>query len=219
LARRVVSFVCHAHTPSASAVDRAVQKHTTAANPAFLLRAPAPPPPPPAAAAAAAVCNAAAMSDKRMRPIVKLEPGDGDAKEQQAAAAATGGSRQRRRGDVGEEGAGAELQLQLLSANAEAQVFALQGVEREREQLLNRRVIFIATGIVESLFDGRLRQCLSGSHFTFRARSTAAPLAGCARGCLPAVQRSGTWGGGQLLPSAAVEGEELSMPLATCSAR
>jgi len=32
------------------------------------------------------------MSDKRMRPIVKLEPGGGDAQEQQAAAAATGGA-------------------------------------------------------------------------------------------------------------------------------
>jgi hypothetical protein len=62
------------------------------------------------------------MSDKRMRPIVKLEPGGGDAPEQQAAAAATGGSRQRRRGDVGEEGAGAELELEVqqLRANAEA---------------------------------------------------------------------------------------------------
>jgi hypothetical protein len=81
------------------------------------------------------------MSDKRMRPIVKLEPGGGDAQEQQAAAAATGGSRQRRRVDLGEEEAGAELQLQLLSANAEAQAFALQGIERERalgEQLLQR---------------------------------------------------------------------------------
>ena len=51
------------------------------------------------------------MSDKRMRPIVKLEPGGGDAQEQQAAAAATGGSRQRRRVDVGEEGMGAELEV------------------------------------------------------------------------------------------------------------
>ena len=89
--------------------------------PAFLLRVS------PAAAAAAVFNPTAAMSDKRMRPIVKLEPGGGDAQEQQAAAAATGGSRQRRRGDVGEEGAAAELQLQQLMANAEAQAFALQG--------------------------------------------------------------------------------------------
>ncbi len=84
------------------------------------------------------------MSGKRMRPIVKLKPGGGEAQEQQAAAAATGGSRQRRRGDVGEEWAGAELQLQLqlLSRNAEAQAFALQGMERERalgEQLLQAK--------------------------------------------------------------------------------
>ncbi len=68
----------------------------------------------------------AAMSDKRMRPIVKLEPGGGDAQEQQAAAAATGGSRQRRRGDVGEA----------------ALEFAMQGMERERalaEQLLQAK--------------------------------------------------------------------------------
>ena len=75
------------------------------------------------------------MSDKRMRPIVKLEPGGGDAQEQQAAAAATGGSRQRRRGDVGE-------QLQLPRANAETQAFALHGMERERamaDQLLRAK--------------------------------------------------------------------------------
>ena len=106
--------------------------------PAFLLRVS-----PAAAAAAAAVFNpTAAMSDKRMRPIVKLEPGGGDAQEQQAAAAATGGSRQRRRGDVGEEGAAAELELQQLMANAEAQAFALQGMEREMalgEQLLRAK--------------------------------------------------------------------------------
>ena len=83
------------------------------------------------------------MSDKRMRPIVKLEPGGGDAQEQQAAAAATGGSRQRRRGDVGEpeEGAGAELELEVqrLRANAEAQAFAFREMERVRrmgEELL-----------------------------------------------------------------------------------
>ena len=82
------------------------------------------------------------MPDKRMRPIVKQEPGGGDAQQLQAAAAATGGSRQRRRGDAGEEGAGAELELQLLRANAEAQAFALQGMERERalgEQLLRAK--------------------------------------------------------------------------------
>ena len=85
---------------------------------------------------------AAAMPIKRMRAIVKMESGAGDAQEQQAAAAATGGSRQRRRGDVGEDGAGAELEVQQLRANAEAQAFALQGVERERalgEQLLQAK--------------------------------------------------------------------------------
>jgi hypothetical protein len=54
-----------------------------------------------------------------------------------------GGLRQRRRGDVGEEGDGAELEMEVqqlrANANAEAQAFAMQGVERERalgEQLL-----------------------------------------------------------------------------------
>jgi hypothetical protein len=59
---------------------------------------------------------AAAMSYKCMRPIVKQEPG--------------------------EEGAGTELEVQLLRANAEAQAFALQGMERERamaEQLLQAK--------------------------------------------------------------------------------
>ena len=38
----------------------------------------------------------------------------------------------RLRGDIGKEVAGAELEVQLLRANAEAQAFALQGMERER---------------------------------------------------------------------------------------
>ena len=88
------------------------------------------------------------MPDKRMRPIVKQEPGTGGAQEPlppppppQAAAAAATGEREgrRRRGDMGEEDAGVELEMQLLRANAEAQAFALQGMERERvmaEQLL-----------------------------------------------------------------------------------
>jgi hypothetical protein len=41
-----------------------------------------------------------------MRPIVKLQPGGGDAREQQAAAAATGGSRKHCRGDEGGGGGG-----------------------------------------------------------------------------------------------------------------
>jgi hypothetical protein len=47
-----------------------------------------------------------------------------------------------RRGDKGEEGAGTELEVQLLRANYEAQAFALQGMERERamaEQLLQAK--------------------------------------------------------------------------------
>ena len=38
----------------------------------------------------------------------------------------------RRRGDIVEEGAGTELEMKLVRANAEAQAFALQGMERER---------------------------------------------------------------------------------------
>ncbi len=70
------------------------------------------------------------MPNKRMRPIVKLEPGASGA--QEAAWEREGLCRG---GDMGEEGAGAEL----LRANAEALAFALQGMERERamvEQLL-----------------------------------------------------------------------------------
>ncbi len=65
------------------------------------------------------------MPDKRIRPIVKLELPP------QAAATAAGNRKDRRhRGDMGEEGAGAELEVQLLRANAEAQAFALQGSGR-----------------------------------------------------------------------------------------
>ena len=89
------------------------------------------------------------MPDKRMRPIVKQEPGADGAQQQlllpppQAAAAVAAGEREGRRcrGDMGEEGAGTELEMQLLKANAEAQAFALRGMERERamvEQLLQR---------------------------------------------------------------------------------
>jgi hypothetical protein len=103
----------------------------------------------PVAAAAAALCNrSAAMPDKRMRPIVKQEPGADGAQQlqQQQAAAAAGGAGERegrrRRGDMGEEGAGTEMEVQLLRANAEAQAFALQGMERERalgDQLLRAK--------------------------------------------------------------------------------
>jgi hypothetical protein len=90
------------------------------------------------------------MPDKRMRPIVKQEPGADGAQElpppPEAAAAAAAAARERegrrRRGDMGEEGAGTELEVQLLRANAEAQAFALQGMERERamaEQLLQAK--------------------------------------------------------------------------------
>ena len=75
------------------------------------------------------------MPDKRMRPIVKQEPGADGAQElqqQQEAAGETQREGRRRRGDMGEEGAGTELEMQLLRANAEAQAFALQGMERER---------------------------------------------------------------------------------------
>ncbi len=61
------------------------------------------------------------MPDKRMRPIVKQEPGADGA--QAAAAAEEEEEREgrRRRGDVasGEEGAGTELEVQLLRANAD----------------------------------------------------------------------------------------------------
>jgi hypothetical protein len=43
---------------------------------------------------------------------------------------------------MGEEGAGTELEVQLVRANAEAQAFALQGMERERamgEELLQAK--------------------------------------------------------------------------------
>ncbi len=89
------------------------------------------------------------MPDKRMRPIVKQEPGADGAQEllpppQAAAAAAAAGEMEgrRRRGDMGEEGVGTEMEVQLLRANAEVQAFALQGMEREKaisEELLRRR--------------------------------------------------------------------------------
>jgi len=63
------------------------------------------------------------MPDKRMRPIVKQEPGADGAQElqqQQQAAGETQREGRRRRGDIGEEGAGTELEMQLLRANAEA---------------------------------------------------------------------------------------------------
>ena len=66
------------------------------------------------------------MPDKRMRPIVKQEPGADGAQQlpprAAAAAAAAAGEREgrRHRGDMGEEGAGTELEMQLLRANAEA---------------------------------------------------------------------------------------------------
>ncbi len=89
-----------------------------------------------------------AMPDKRMRPIVKQEPGSDGAQElpqpQQAAAAAAGEREgRRRRGDMGEEGAELELEVQLLRENAEAQAFALQGMERAMamgEELLHAKV-------------------------------------------------------------------------------
>ena len=88
-------------------------------------------------AAAATTCNlTAAMPDKRMRPIVKQEPGADGAQELQRQQEAAGESLRegrRRLGDMVEEGAGTELEMQLLRrANAEAQAFALQGMERER---------------------------------------------------------------------------------------
>jgi hypothetical protein len=76
------------------------------------------------------------MPDKRMRPIVKQEPGADGAQELQQQQAAAAGETQRegrrRRGDMGEEEAGTELEVQLLRVNTEAQAFALQGMERER---------------------------------------------------------------------------------------
>ncbi len=82
-----------------------------------------------------------------MRPMVKQEPGADGAQAlpppPQAAAAAVGEREgRRRRSNIGEEGAGTELEVQLLRANAEAQAFALQGMERERamaEQLLQAK--------------------------------------------------------------------------------
>ena len=78
---------------------------------------------------------AAAMPDKRMRPIVKQEPGADGAQQLQQQQEAAGESQRegrRRRGDMGEEGAGTELEVQLLRANAKAHAFALQGMERKR---------------------------------------------------------------------------------------
>jgi hypothetical protein len=84
------------------------------------------------------------MPDKRMRPIVKQEPGADGAQElpplqQQQVAAAREQDVQRR---MAEDERGEELQLQLLRANAQAQAFALQGMERERamgEELLQAK--------------------------------------------------------------------------------
>ena len=81
------------------------------------------------------------MPIKRMRAIVKMESGAGGAQEllQQQQAAAGAQEVQRRRF---EEGAGVELELQLLRANAGMQAFALQGMERERamgEELLQAK--------------------------------------------------------------------------------
>jgi hypothetical protein len=89
------------------------------------------------------------MPGKRMRPVVKQEPGADGAQDlpppQQQAAASAGEREGRRRwSDMCEEGAGTELEMQVMKADAEAQAFAfaLQGMERERamaEELLQAK--------------------------------------------------------------------------------
>jgi hypothetical protein len=82
------------------------------------------------------------MPDKRMRPIVKEEPGAGGAQQQQQHGAAAEGRIGQRRRIQEEAQGGAGLQLQLLMTNADAQAFAVQGMERERamgEQLLQAK--------------------------------------------------------------------------------
>jgi hypothetical protein len=89
----------------------------------------------------------AAMPDKRMRPIVKQEPGAGCAQElpqQQQAAATAAGEREGQHHRIEDEAAegGVELGLQLLRANADVQAIALQWMERERamgEELLQSK--------------------------------------------------------------------------------
>jgi hypothetical protein len=85
------------------------------------------------------------MLGKRMRPLMKEEPGVGGAMEaqeqhQQQAAEVEAVEREGRRRRGEEEGAvGSRLELQLLSANAEAQAFAFREMERVRalgEELL-----------------------------------------------------------------------------------
>ena len=86
------------------------------------------------------------MPDKRMRPIVKEEPGAGGAQQQQQqqqqhGAAAEYRDGQRRRVEEEAQG-GAGLLLQLLRTNADAQAFAVQVLEQARatgEQLLQAK--------------------------------------------------------------------------------
>jgi hypothetical protein len=98
------------------------------------------------------------MPNKRMRPIVKQEPsGDGAQALPQQQQGAELGERegQRRRG--GEEGrAELEVQLQLLSANAGAQAFALQGMERER--LMGEALLQAKAQVAELLAEIRIKE-------------------------------------------------------------
>jgi hypothetical protein len=84
------------------------------------------------------------MPDKRMRPIVKQEPGTDGAQELPKAAATGAGERESdgQHHDRVEDERGVVPGLRLLRANAEVQAVALQWMERERameEELLQSK--------------------------------------------------------------------------------
>ena len=75
------------------------------------------------------------MPDKRMRPIVKEEPGAGGAQDLLDAAIAAATAKrveQLHRADMDVQGAGTDLESQLRTANSKSQEFALQSMERLR---------------------------------------------------------------------------------------
>jgi hypothetical protein len=92
---------------------------------------------------------------KSMRPVVKLEDGEGGLQEEAGA----GGAVQRRR--VGEAGDAARDEVQLLRLNMEVQAQAIQGVERARvlgEELLQAKVRVAGAGGRESAAGGGVEE-------------------------------------------------------------
>ena len=83
------------------------------------------------------------MPDKRMRPIVKQEPGAAGAQERQQL---TAGERDGQRRRVKEEArrGGLEQQLQSLRANADAQALAFQGLPQVRPGAMGEQYGLIA---------------------------------------------------------------------------